>query len=131
MIPLPQPDQETRFFWDACARKELMILRCNACHLYIHPPRPACRRCGSTDVGPARVSGRGVIHSYTVTAQPVPGYEPPFTVVLVDLEEQEGLRLVSQIVDVEPQDVRIGMPVEVTFRQASDDVWLPFFAWRR
>lgn len=131
MIPLPLPDQETAFFWEACARDELHILRCRSCRLWIHPPRPACRACGSGDIAPERVSGRGVVHSYTVTEKPVPGYEPPFTVALVELEEQLGLRLVSQVVDVEPHDVRIGMHVEVSFRDAGEGVRLPFFVWRR
>ena len=128
--PLPQPDPETAFFWEAAQNGELHILRCNACGHYIHLPRPACRECGSTDLAPAKVSGRGVVHSFTVTHFPLPGYEPPFAVVLVELEEQTGLRLVSNLVDVAPDDVEIGMPVEVTFEKAADDVTLPLFRRR-
>lgn len=83
------------------------------------------------DLSPVEVSGRGTVHSFTVTHQSVPGYEAPFVVVLVELEEQEGLRLVSQLIDVDPDLVRIGMPVAVTFRPAAEDVWLPMFRWRR
>ena len=129
-IPLPEPDADTAFFWEACARRELMILRCDACVLYIHPPRPACRRCGSTGVAPVRVSGRGTVYSYTVTHQPVPGYEPPFAVVLVELEEQQGLRLVSQVSDVDPSNVRIGMPLQVHFVPLAEGVWIPAFKRR-
>jgi uncharacterized OB-fold protein len=128
--PLPQPDPETEFFWDAARRGELHILRCRDCGTYIHLPRPACRGCGGTDLGPERVSGRGVVHSFTVTHFPLPGYEPPFAVVLVELEEQPGLRLVSNLVDVEPGEIEIGMPVEVTFEAAAGDVVLPMFRRR-
>jgi len=128
--PLPQPDPETAFFWEAAKRGELHILRCRDCGTYIHLPRPACRTCGSVDLAPEPVSGRGVVHSYTVTHFPLPGFEPPFAVVLVELEEQPGLRLVSNLVDVTPEEVEIGMPVEVTFERVADDVALPLFKKR-
>jgi len=125
--PLPQPDIDTAFFWEATARRELHILRCTNCKTYIHLPKPACRVCGSTDVKPSKVSGRGTVYSYTVTHQPVPGFEPPFAVALIELDEQKGLRLVSNIIDVAPDDVRVGMKVEVTFEPFAEDIWLPLF----
>ena len=128
--PLPQVDAETSFFWEAARRGELHILRCRGCGTYIHLPRPACRTCGSTDLAPERVSGRGVVHSFTVTHFPLPGYEPPFAVVLVELEEQQGLRLASNLVDVAPEEIEIGMEVEVVFEQVADDVSLPLFRRR-
>ena len=81
-------------------------------------PRRTSRRC------------RGTVYSYTVTHQDVPGYTAPFAVVIVELEEQAGLRMVSNVVDVPPDDVRIGMPVEVTFQPVAEDVWLPLFKKR-
>ena len=128
--PLPLPDPETEFFWEATRKGELHILRCRDCGTWIHLPRPACRSCGSTNLAPDRVSGRGVVHSFTVTHFPLPGYEPPFAVVLVELEEQQGLRLASNLVDVGPDEVEIGMPVEVVFEQVADDVTLPLFRRR-
>ena len=128
--PLPQPDPGTEFFWEATRRGELHILRCRTCGTYIHLPRPACRTCGSTDLAPDRVSGRGVVHSFTVTHFPLPGYEPPFAVVLVELEEQKGLRLVSNLVGVPPDEIEIGLDVEVTFERIADDVTLPLFRRR-
>jgi uncharacterized OB-fold protein len=128
--PLPQPDAETAFFWEATQRGELHILRCNACGTYIHLPRPACRACGGTDLAPARVSGRGVVHSFTVTHFPLPGFEPPFAVALIELEEQAGLRMASNVVDVPPDELEIGLPVEVTFEKVADDVTLPLFRRR-
>lgn len=129
--PLPQPDADTAFFWEGAARRKLMILRCRACARFVHYPRPACNACGSTDLHPEQVSGRGTVHSYTITHRAVPGYEPPFNVVLVELEEQPGLRMVSNLVGVEPPDVRIGLPVEVFFQPVAEDVWLPLFRPRK
>ena len=128
--PLPQPDQETEFFWAATSRGELHILRCNDCGTYIHLPKPGCRNCGGSNLAPSQVSGRGVVHTYTVSHTPLPGFDPPFAIVLVELEEQKGLRLVTNLVDVAPDEVRIGTPVEVLFEQVSDDVTLPLFRRR-
>jgi len=126
--PLPEPNPETAFFWEAAQKGELHILRCNACGTYVHLPRPACRNCQSTDLAPARVSGRGVVHSFTVTHFPLPGFEPPFAVALIELEE--GVRLASNVVDVPPEEMAVGIPVEVTFEKVADDVTLPLFRKR-
>ena len=128
--PLPLPDPETAFFWEATARGVLEILRCQKCGTWIHYPKPACWNCSASDLQPEPVSGRGTVYSYTVTHQDVPGYTAPFAVVIVELEEQKGLRMVSNVVDVPPEDVRIGMPVEVTFEKVADDVTLPMFKRR-
>ena len=126
--PLPEPNPETAFFWEAAQKGELHILRCNACGTYVHLPRPACRNCQSTDLAPARVSGRGVVHSFTVTHFPLPGFDPPFAVALIELEE--GVRLASNVVDVPPEEMAVGIPVEVTFEKVADDVTLPLFRKR-
>ena len=128
--PLPLPDPETAFFWEATARRKLEILRCQTCKTWIHYPKPACWNCSGRDLKPEEVSGRGTVYSYTVTHQDVPGYTAPFAVVIVELEEQAGLRMVSNVIDVPPEDVRIGMPVEVTFQPVAEDVWLPQFKTR-
>ena len=128
--PLPLPDPETAFFWEATARRQLEILRCQTCKTWVHYPKPSCWNCSSGDLKPEAVSGRGTVYSYTVTHQDVPGYTAPFAVVIVELEEQAGLRMVSNVVDVPPEDVRIGMPVEVTFQPVAEDVWLPLFKKR-
>lgn len=128
--PLPLPDDETSFFWEGARQGKLLILRCRDCGTYIHLPKPACRSCGGSNLGPAAVSGRGVVHTYTVTHKGLPGFETPFAVVLVELEEQKGLRLASNLVDVAPDQIEIGMPVEVVFEKVADDVVLPLFKRR-
>ena len=89
--PLPLPDPETAFFWEATARRQLEILRCQTCKTWVHYPKPSCWNCSSGDLKPEQVSGRGTVYSYTVTHQDVPGYTAPFAVVIVELEEQAGL----------------------------------------
>jgi uncharacterized OB-fold protein len=128
--PLPLPDRDTAFFWEGCARKQLLILRCTACRTYVHPPKQACHACGGASLKPAAVSGRGVVHSFTVTHKELPGFESPFAVVLVELEEQRGLRMVSNVVDVAPDKIKIGMPVSVTFGTVENTT-LPYFRRRK
>jgi uncharacterized OB-fold protein len=76
---------------------------------------------------PAPASGRGVVHTYTINCHPwEPGLEVPYVVAVVELVEQVGLRVTTNIVDCPPSEVWIGMPVEVVFEQI-DDVFLPLF----
>ncbi|MGP0030973.1 MAG: Zn-ribbon domain-containing OB-fold protein [Acidimicrobiales bacterium] len=123
---LPRLDEDNTFFWTSGADGVLRILRCNACGLYVHPPGPICPRCLSRDLEPRPISGRGRVETFTVNHQQwIPGSDP-YIVAWVSIDEQPGLRLTANLVDVEPEDVGIGMDVEVTFEQ-SDDVYLPLF----
>jgi uncharacterized OB-fold protein len=128
--PLPQPDRETSFYWDAARRHELCILQCSGCGRYVHYPRPDCPSCQGNELRPRKVSGRGTIHSFTITHYvSAPGFEDavPFVVALVELDEQRGLRLVANIRSCAPTKVRIGMSVEVVFEDATPTVTLPQF----
>src|SRR5690606_16595656 len=95
---------------------------------WIHPPAPVCPTCLARDVAPEVTSGRGTVHAVTVNRQPwYPGLDPPYAVAIVELGHQPGLRLTTNVVGIEPEEVRIGQPVAVRFEE-YDDVWLPFFA---
>jgi uncharacterized OB-fold protein len=125
---LPEVTPETEHFWRGGARGELVFLRCSSCATYIHPPSPVCPSCLGRAQTPEAVSGRGTVLTYTVNHQPWnPTVPVPYVIALVELEEQVGLRLMTNIVDCSPEDVRIGMRVRVTFRQI-DDVHIPLFA---
>jgi uncharacterized OB-fold protein len=123
---LPRLDDENRFFWTSGADGVLRILRCNNCHFYIHPPSPICPRCLSRDVAPQTVSGRGRVETFTINYQQwIPGSEP-YVVAWVSLDEQPSVRLSANLIDVEPEEVAVGMEVEVTFEHV-EDVYLPLF----
>ena len=125
--PIPQIDDENRAFWTGGAEGELRFTRCTACGHYLHPPSPRCPVCLSDAIEPSAVSGRGRVYTYTINRRAwVPGLEVPFVLAVVELEEQPGLRLVTNIVDCAPGDVEIGMPVEVTFVQRAD-AYVPVF----
>lgn len=112
----PPPPVDSRFFWEGMEQHELRIQRCASCGRLRHPPRPACPWCRSLERDHVVSSGRGVVHSYVVHHHPpVPRRAHPFPVVLVELEE--GTRVVGNVVGIGPDEVRIGLPVEVTFEQ--------------
>jgi len=123
---LPRLDDSNRFFWTSGEDGRLRFLRCGGCHHYVHPPVPRCPYCLDGPLVPEVVSGRGVVHSFTVNHQQwIPGSDP-YVIGLVTIAEQEDVRLTTNLVDCAPDAVRIGMAVEVTFER-SDDVWLPLF----
>lgn len=123
---LPALDDGNRFFWTSGEDGRLRFLRCQSCGYYLHPPLPRCPKCGGRDVEPEPVSGRGEVFSYTVNHQSWDGSTEPYVIALVAIAEQDGLRLTTNLVGVAPDDVVIGMPVQVTFEH-RDDVWLPIF----
>jgi uncharacterized OB-fold protein len=123
---LPALDESNRFFWTSGADGVLRFLRCRSCGYWLHPPIPRCPECGSREVAPEAVGGRGEVWSYTVNHQPWDGVTEPYAIVLVTFPEQEGLRLTSNLVGCPPEDARIGMPVRVVFEE-RDGVWFPLF----
>jgi uncharacterized OB-fold protein len=123
---LPRLSDDVAFFWTSGADGVLRLLRCNACGFFNHPPGPVCRRCLSRDQSPQRVSGRGRVETFTVNYQQwIPGSDR-YVIAWVSIDEQPDIRLTSNLVGVEPEDVRVGLPVRVLFEHV-DDVWLPLF----
>lgn len=123
---LPALDADNRAFWTGGEKGELRICFCPACVRYQHPPLPVCPHCGG-EVEPRPVSGRAVVVSYSVNWQAwYPGQEVPFVLAMVELAEQRGLWLMTNIVDCPPEDVRVDMPLVAGFLPAGD-VWLPVF----
>ena len=127
MFPVPQVNDDNRAFWTGGRDGELRIVRCNDDGYYIHPPSPRCPRCFGENVEPHAVSGRGHVYTYTVNDRAwSPGLEVPYVIAIVELEEQSDLRLMTNIVGCSPADVRIGLPVQVDFREQGD-VYAPVF----
>jgi uncharacterized protein len=130
VVPVPQPDETTQFFWEGVARHEVWIQRCRSCGRFQHHPQIVCRACLSDDVVPERVSGRGTLYSWTIAHQPFhPFYAErvPYTIATVELAEQPGLMFLSQVVDCPEADLRIGLPLEVVFEDLAPELTLPFF----
>ena len=125
--PLPALDPGNTPFWTGGRAEELLICRCGACRRWLHPPVPVCRFCLSTDVTPEPSCGRGTVLTYTVNRQQwLPSLPPPYVIAVVGLDDDPDLRLTSRLVDVQPEQVWIGMRVSVCFEGAGD-VWLPLF----
>jgi len=125
---LPRVTEQNEHFWRGGAEGELRFLRCQNDGYWIHPPAPICPECLGKNIAPEAVSGEAVVHTFTVNHQAwIPTLDPPYVVAIVQLVEQVGLRLTTNIVNCEPDDVTIGMAVRVVFDNYDDDVWLPFF----
>jgi uncharacterized OB-fold protein len=127
--PRPGPDDTSRFFWDGAGEGRLLVQRCAGCARFQHPPDVACIHCQSTDLVPTEVSGRGVLYSYAVVDRPFHvGFVDavPYVVGLIDLDEQPGLRLLTNIVGAPADALAVGMVVEATF-ETRGDVSLPQF----
>jgi uncharacterized OB-fold protein len=131
-MPQPpiQPSPDAAPFWAAARRHELVLPYCEAGDGFFFYPRTACPTCGSRDVGWRRASGRGRIHAFTIQpASRVPGFADagPFVTVIVELEE--GPRMMSILIDVQPdpEHVSCDLPVEVAFLDQPGGESLPVF----
>lgn len=128
--PVPAPDPLATFFWEATAERRLDILRCDRCGHYIHYPRPICDRCLGQSSTPATVSGRGTLYSYTEVVQAFHPYyvdKLPYLLAVVELEEEAGLKVTTNLVGVGDLPFRCGIPVEVTFDELAPGFVLPLF----
>ncbi len=125
---LPAVGPENEHFWRGGAEGELRFLFCGGCRFYVHPPAPLCPSCLSRELEVAAVSGRARVYTYSLNHQPwVPGFDPPYMVAIVEIEEQPGLRLTTNLIHCEPEDVKIGMPVKVCFEERDDGIFIPLF----
>jgi uncharacterized OB-fold protein len=124
---LPAITPETRHFWEGTRTGELRLQKCGACDHVYFPPRPFCPQCGSSDVSVFRASGRATLYSYVIHHRPVPGFVPPYSIAVVELEE--GPRMMTNIVEVPqtPEELRLDMPLEVVFQRINDEIFLPLF----
>ena len=125
--PVPVPTNITRPFWEGTRRGTLLLQRCRRCGTRQYWPRPVCMRCISRDLEWTPASGRGVVYSFTITRLPAEGFEgrEPYVLVAVDLAE--GPRMMAQLLDCAPDQVRIGMPVRAVFEKLTDEISLPQF----
>ena len=128
-LDMPRPDQETQPFWDACRERRLLVKRCLDCgkaHFY---PRPFCPFCWSSEVEWEEASGGATLYTWSVVHRndlpPFPE-RVPYVAAVVDL--QEGPRMLTNVVDCDFDDLAVGMPLQVTFRDEAEQFTLPVFA---
>lgn len=131
--PYPQPTEFTQFYWDAARERRLEIQHCDDCQKFHHWPMPRCPHCGSQNLTPKAVSGRGTVYTFTVIHHlfhPAFKDDLPYVTALIELEEQDNLRVFTNIVETPIEDVRVGMPVEVLFENRGEWVYPQFRAAR-
>ncbi|WNG91426.1 thiolase C-terminal domain-containing protein [Mycobacterium sp. ITM-2016-00318] len=129
--PLPEVNAQNEFFWTAGADGVLRIQECGDCDALIHPPQPVCRYCRGRNMGVRDVSGEATLSAFTVNHRfGFPDLPPPYVVAQVAIVEDPRVRLTTNIVDCEPDDLELGQTVAVQFEKAEDKigtVWLPVF----
>ena len=126
--PVPRVDEESKPFWEACARHELYVQKCRTCNTVFYYPRAFCPEDLSQDFDWLKCSGKGTVYTFTITRQnQSSGFRNKVPYVMAYVELEEGVRMLTNIVDCDPETVTIGMPVEVTFVRANDQIAVPFF----
>jgi uncharacterized protein len=124
--PRPVINRDNAGFWDGVAEHRLLIQRCAGCGTLRFPWLPGCAACGSPQWDTVEASGAGTVYSYVVMHHPpFPAFDPPYAVGLIELEE--GVRMVSNVVGVPYDKVRIGMPVQLEFLRVDKELELPVF----
>lgn len=126
--PAPHPSDLTAAFWAATTEGRFLIQRCTRCQAAIFYPRVNCTECGSTELVNEDASGHGTVYTYTVARRPTHrawAEAGPYVIAIVELAE--GPHVTTNIVECDPDDVRVGMPVEVCFAPEVDGVALPLF----
>jgi uncharacterized OB-fold protein len=123
---LPDSEGDAGWFWTAGAEGQLRILRCQSCKYWVHPPGEVCPRCLGRTLAPEAVSGEGALFSFAVNHHVADErVQVPYLVALVELPEQEGLRLISNLVDCDVDAATIGMPLKVKFEHHEGDTYIP------
>jgi len=129
-LPRFVPGRDDGPWWDALRRHELVIQRCADCGRWRHPPAPLCASCRSVAVRWERTSGQGRVFSYTIVhhaVHPALADHIPYNVALVELPDADNVRLISNLVDVPPADIHIGLEVEILFEDLDQETTLPRF----
>jgi uncharacterized protein len=123
--PVPHQTAMSEPFWSATKDERLVIQRCTTCGQFWWLPQGACRDCHTETLEWTEVSGRAEVYSYVTLYQSAsPAFTAPYTVAVVTLEE--GPRFMTTLADIDPAEVRIGLPVEVSFEDIGP-VALPLF----
>jgi uncharacterized protein len=126
----PYADEWTQPFWDAALNEQLSAPRCTTCGKFRLPPTRFCSRCHSQEMEFVPLPGTGTVFSFIIVRHPLSpelSNYVPYMPAVIDPDGAEGVRFVSNVVDCEPEDVRIGLPVRVVWNHVSDTLALPFW----
>jgi len=128
MKPIPRVSESTRRYWEGCASHKLLLPKCRTCEEVFFFPNNFCPSCLSDDIDWIEASGKGTVHTFSIVYRPPsPPFsgDTPYVVAMIDLEE--GPRMMSNVVEITPEDARVDMPVEVVFEDISEGIALPKF----
>lgn len=126
---LPPISELTQPYWEAARNGKLIVQFCDRCEHRPFPPRTHCPNCGAGDLDWRAVDGTGTVHTFTVAHRPPhPVFAELCPLAIAIVELTEGPRLMTNVVNCDPADVHVGLPVTVTFVTADDsDIHLPVF----
>lgn len=123
---LPEPDSISQPFWDGLHGHRLMLQTCSDCGAVRHYPRPVCDQCYSMNFEWTEASGRGKVHSWTVSHYAFHfSFKKDLPMILAIIDLEEGVRLNCRLTGIAPDDVTFGLDVQVKFDDVTDDVTLP------
>ena len=125
---IPLANSDTKPFWDGCLEGKLLLQRCSKCGAYRHPPSPACANCLSEECEWVPSTGQGTVYTFTVVRENrARGWDKMVPYVLAVIELDEGVRMLTNLVDIAPEAVTIGMPAVATFAELDGTTKLPLF----
>ena len=125
---VPSPTTDSQPYWDGLRQGRLMLQRCADCGKVRHYPRPVCASCWSMNTDWIEASGRGAVHSWTVTHHAFhPGYKGDLPLLLLTVDLPEGVRMNAQARSIDAARLSVGMPVKIAFDTVTDDLTLPVF----
>ena len=126
--PLPVTDEDTQPFWDFSKKHELRVQRCLKCGKLHYPPSPICPHCLHMESEWVKLSGRGRVYSFIIVRRRYhPAFDKDLPYAVAIIETDEGVRVLSNVIGCKPEDVSIGMPVEVVFEDVSPEFTLSKF----
>lgn len=129
MKPIPEPMEElNKQYWQHCADEKLCFQKCTTCKTWRHIPRPMCAKCNSIEWEWAKATGRGKIFSWTITRVPLhPAFTSQVPYALLIVEMEEGVKMVSGLRNLPPDEIALGLDVEVIFERVAENMALPYF----
>jgi uncharacterized OB-fold protein len=128
--PRPHPyfNEVSAGHWEAAQQRRLAIQQCAACGTFMHYPSALCINCQSADLGFTDVSGLGTVYSFAIVRHNFhPAFIPPYVIALIDLDDAPGVRMYTNILEVDYDDLHIGMAVKATFEDIGDGTLIPQF----